>query len=173
MKYLSHNIFLVIALVLLSFSCQDLKNQTVEKDLVDAETLEEKVEDVSIKPVEGEKGQFKLSIKFNSALKNVNMPDALVLCGSTNEKLTPVSRDGEVNYAGITSSSLIEQLYNNAVGNKPIDMVQGPYADCSVSFTSPGEYDANCGETCSDTSLLGGDTWFCVCVTDCRIGWQW
>ncbi|MBN2731815.1 MAG: hypothetical protein JXR26_05210 [Balneolaceae bacterium] len=174
MKYLSYKIYLIIVLVFVSISCQDLgKEELAKGDVIDAEILEESVEDVSIKPVKAEGGDYKLSIQFNPSVKNFTMPDVLVPCGTQNDKLVSISSKGEVLYSGITGSSRIEKLYLDAVGEKPKNIMQGPYADCSVSFTEPGEYDENCGETCSETSLLGGDTWFCVCVTDCRIGWQW
>ena len=56
-------------------------------------------------------------------------------------------------------------------GIAPSEDAQSKVVSCEAAFVTPGEQCMDYGE-CPDESLLGGDTWFCVCVDfqDCEVG---
>lgn len=41
--------------------------------------------------------------------------------------------------------------------------------ECEIEFVEPGGTCSGTGETCPTQSALGGETWFCVCVFDCKV----
>ena len=41
--------------------------------------------------------------------------------------------------------------------------------ECEIEFVPPGGTCSLTGETCSAESMLGGETWFCICIGDCTI----
>jgi hypothetical protein len=67
---------------------------------------------------------------------------------------------------GIEEISNIDQFQGDEWKDR-IDL-DGISFDCKVSFPKPGELCKN-GQICPEKSIIGGRTWICLCVYDCRV----
>lgn len=169
------NNLLAVTFVLCLISCEtsELSGDN-SKDLIDAATLSEHIKDVIIEPVtEDLEGDYKISLRFKESLETERMPDVFKLCGFSGVEPLSKSADQSFLYTSITSNERIKKMYVESIDKiDQVSKVKGFEIGCKVSITSPGQYDKNCRQNCSDESLLGGSTWFCVCVYECEIGWK-
>lgn len=68
------------------------------------------------------------------------------------------SGDGEAVYSTPVSNAILKKLNVDNPNSKT----------CTIKFAAVGEECGNWGE-CPEESLLGGETWFCACVTKCEV----
>jgi hypothetical protein len=164
-KYYSNLIALVFFVTL---ACQPQTN--IDSIIVEKQSLENSFISTEIEPLDENdlEGDYSITIKFDKESDSNFYPSTLSIC-AINENATKRIQNDIVVYELITDNVTVKEQYQIALNERDSKRKQPPgfSIGCSVSFTTPGEFDENCGETCSDTSLLGGDTWFCVCLYDC------
>lgn len=114
-------------------------------------------------------GEYKVTILFNKEISNKRMPDNLIIGGSKKAQILIKSIDNKLVYTGSIKDPRLKDMYVQSLESESPSSKRKVSVGCSVSITSPGEFDSNCGETCpKKTSILGDDTWFCTCVYDCH-----
>lgn len=156
-------------------SCDSFVNkEEPAQDFIDVQTLEKSVEEISIEPTDPYNldGSYDISISFDESIRNKKMPDGFVIQGISDAQLIHRNKEENVLFSGTSNSEKIKKMYINSISDNiksSPDRLQGLSFECNVSFTSPGEYDENCDDTCSETSLFGGSTWFCVCFYECKV----
>lgn len=164
-------ISLITCMILINtMNCNNYEfGQSIEQ--YDLKLIKESIEQVEIIPVEESNldGEYQVLITFNEKISNEELPKAFGVCGL----------DGEIAYkrsdrlfALTTNNQKIRNMYKEGLTTSKEKMPGGSIG-CSISFTKPGEKDENCGETCSETALLGGETLFCICIYDCEFEFNW
>ena len=158
----------ITILLFVTLACQPQTN--IESIQVEKQSLENSFLSTEIEPLDENdlEGEYSITIKFDKESNSNLYPTSLSIC-AINEIATKRIQNDIVVYELITDNVIVKEQYRIALNERDSKQKQLPgfSIGCSVSFTTPGEFDENCGETCSDTSLLGGDTWFCVCLYDC------
>jgi len=174
MFFTKKKLVIVICLMIVSVvSCDNLANDSVENPLIEAEIFEKNIEGITIEP-EDEKnlnGSYNVAINLSKEISGKNLPDHLRFMGMDGVELSQKVSGDNISYSAKISNSKIRKGYEkrkNAMSSDPEVSI-----GCSISVTTPGEYDENCEEECSEESLLGGDTWFCVCFYDCEFEITW
>lgn len=141
-------------------------NNNIDLQNINTELFEKNIVDFSITPISINSGveTFEVSVNISEEYPMDKLPDKISICNSNGEVLTLKStKENGIQYSTILSNDKVKKAYHDLELSKK----KGPKIGCSFSVTKPGEFDENCDETCSETSLLGGETIFCVCFYDC------
>lgn len=157
----------------LTLACQPQTN--IDSIQLEKQSLENNFISTEIEPLNENDldGEYLITMKFDNNSNSELFPSAISLC-QINEVALKITRDDAILYELITNNELIKENYKSALAEKESKQkLPGFSFECSISFTTPGEYDENCDETCNETSFLGGDTWFCVCLYDCGFEFDW
>lgn len=160
-----------IALVLMVISCTST-NSNEEVSLIEPIKLQENLGGVSLSPVDPENldGKFKISVDFEKIEGSGSLPSGLRLCGVDDSPILTRESGVRLSYSAILDSKIAKSMYLKSISSSTTGISKAKEKvkiGCSFSFTKPGEYDENCDETCSETSMLGGETIFCICLYDC------
>lgn len=160
-----------LTLVLLIISCTST-NSNEEVSLIEPSTLQQHLGDVSLSPVDPDDldGNFKVSVDFEKIEGSEVLPEGLRLCGIQGSPLLTRDVGVKLSYSGVLESKIAKSMYLKSLTSNTIGVSKSKEKvkiGCSFSITKPGEYDENCDDTCSETSMLGGETIFCICLYDC------
>lgn len=169
MRIISINYPLLILFLLISCTYNEAETEEKQYDL---ELIRNSVEDVQIKPVNelNLDGDYQLLISLNKDLMEEELPSAFKVCLLEGEVIQKSSRNI---YSLTTKNIRLREMYKKEQHQKKLSephlkALPGVEFGCEISFSRPGEKDENCNdEECSETSMLGGETLFCVCIYDC------
>lgn len=156
---------LSILILSMLFSCDSTVETSREENRLSA--LEDAVEGVSIKRLS--ENSYELSLSFREDLDGVSMPDSILVNGFDDRNILNKT-DNKLIYNSKVKGGNFKKAYEKTIDKNTVNSraKEDVSVGCDVSFTKPGEYDSNCGDTCSE-SLLGADALFCVCAYDCRV----
>ncbi len=125
-----------------------------------------------------------LNYEFELEINSVsgNYPDEIYVDGNPLLPSTQETSNGRVaggplfnrTYRSVSSVQITAKDLTgiSTQGGSPslVQNGRGFWFKCSFDISLRGE---QCmGNTCPDRSLLGGRTWFCICTSNCEVGWN-